>query len=108
MLGPSRVGIIVDEGTVSAAEVVVLQALQSTRAKVFGQPTDGALDYSSANVVRVLPDESRWLLGYGTMAWSNKLPVNGMREKGIEPDVRLTIDQLWGAIESVERRLSAG
>jgi hypothetical protein len=106
VLGPSRVGILVDGGTVSAAEVVVLQALQSTRALVFGQPTDGALDYSSANVVRVLPDESRWLLGYGTMAWSNRLPVNGMREKGIEPDVRIAIDRLLSPIESVQRLLS--
>jgi hypothetical protein len=54
----------------------------------------------------VLPDESRWLLGYGTMAWSNRLPVNGMREKGIEPDVRITIDRLLSPIESVQRLLS--
>lgn len=103
--GPARVGIIVDGGTVSAAEVTVLQALQSTRARVFGQPTAGALDYSSVNVVRVLPDESRWLLGYGTMAWSNRLPKDGMREKGIEPDERIAIDRLWATIANVERRL---
>jgi hypothetical protein len=103
--GPGRVGIIVDGGTVSAAEVTVLQALQSTRAQVFGQPTAGALDYASVNIVRVLPDESRWLLGYGTMAWSNNLPENGMREKGIEPDERVAVDRLWATIQNVERRL---
>jgi hypothetical protein len=103
--GPSRIGVIVDGGTVSAGESLVLRALQSRRATVFGQPTAGALDYASVNVVRVLPDESRWLLGYGTITASNRLPVNGMREKGIAPDVRIRVDRLLGAIDEVERRL---
>jgi hypothetical protein len=103
--GPARVAVLVDGGTVSAAEVLVLQALRSTRARVFGQPTAGALDYQSTNVVRVLPTEARWLLGYGTITASSALPRNGMRGTGILPDVTIPVDGLWEAILDVERQL---
>jgi hypothetical protein len=106
--GPSRVGVITDGGTVSAGEVFVLHALRSTRARVFGQPTAGALDYPSVNIVRVLPDEHRWFLGYPTLAASIHLPKNGMRGKGIVPDVLLPVDRLWPPLQTVERRLSTG
>lgn len=105
VVGPARVAVLVDGGTVSAAEVVVLQALASTRARVFGQPTAGALDYQSTNIVRVLPNETRWLLGYGTITASAALPRNGMRGAGILPDVRIPVEDLWGAILDVEARL---
>ncbi len=106
--GSDRVGLITDGGTASAGEVLVLKALRSTRARVFGRPTAGALDYPSVNIVRVHPDESRWLLGYPTLAASIRLPKNGMRGKGIEPDVRIPVEGLWSTIEDVERRLGGG
>jgi hypothetical protein len=90
---PLRVAVLVDGGTVSAAEVLVLQALRSTRAVVIGEPTAGALDYQSVNVIRLSSDENRWFLGYPTIA---RLPhftdVGRMRGRGIQPDVRLR----WG------------
>jgi len=106
--GPSRVALITDGGTVSAGEVLVLDALRSSRARVFGQPTAGALDYPSVNIVRVHPDERRWFLGYPTLAASIHLPANGMRGKGIEPDVRIPVGGLWSTIKEVERRLGDG
>ncbi len=106
VVNDAPVGVLVDHGTVSAAEVLVLRALESTRATVFGEPTAGALDYQSVNVVRILPDESRWLLGYPTITASPHLPKNGMRGRGIVPHMRMDVTGLWPPIERVERRLS--
>jgi hypothetical protein len=108
LLGPPHVAIVTDGGTVSAGEVLVLKALRSTRARVFGQPTAGALDYPSVNVVRVAPGEQRWHLGYPTMASSAHLPRNGMRGKGIAPDARIAVWELWPVIVEVDRRLRGG
>jgi C-terminal processing protease CtpA/Prc len=89
VFGPRRVGILIDRGTVSAAEVAVEFALQSTRAVVFGEPTAGALDYEQVNVVSLDPEEHRWLLGYPTITRDVSLPKGGIRGKGLQPDVRV-------------------
>jgi hypothetical protein len=75
---------------------------------VFGEPTAGALDYQSVNVVQLLPNERRWFLGYPTITASAALPRGGMRGKGIAPDVRLDGDAIahgWAAIAAVDRAL---
>lgn len=104
--GPARVGVLIDRGTVSAAEVTVLHALRSERATVFGRPTAGALDYQSVNVVAIAADEKRWYLGYPTITASPRLPAGGMRGKGIRPDVPLDVDRLADPIAAVEARLA--
>lgn len=106
-IGPAKVAVITDGGTVSAAEVLVLRALRSTRALVVGEPTAGALDYQSVNIVRILPGENRWFLGYPTVTRSVHLPEGGMRGKGIQPDVRIPVSGLWDAIDRAERVLDA-
>jgi hypothetical protein len=92
--GPARVGVLIDRGTVSAAEVAVEFALRSTRATVFGEPTAGALDYEQVNIVPLDAREKRWFLGYPTITRDPSLPVGGMRGKGIQPDVRVR----WGPV----------
>jgi hypothetical protein len=87
IVGPRRVGVLIDRGTVSASEVLVLRALRSERARVYGEPTAGALDYQSVNIVRLSPAERQWYLGYGTITARASLPSGGMRGKGIPPDV---------------------
>ena len=72
--GPRVVGVLIDRGTVSASEVLVLTALRSQRATVFGEPTAGALDYQTASIVPLSPREKRWYLGYGTITRSRDLP----------------------------------
>jgi hypothetical protein len=89
--GPRRVGILVDRGTVSAAEAFLVQALHSERVTTFGEPTAGALDYQTVSIVRLLPDEHRWLLGYPTITAHPDLPTDGVRGKGIQPDVSLNL-----------------
>ena len=106
-IGPAKVAVITDGGTVSAAEVLVLRALRSTRAVVVGEPTRGALDYQSVNIVRVSPGENRWFLGYPTITASAHLPRGGMRGTGIRPDVGIPVDGLWDAIRRAEQLLDA-
>jgi hypothetical protein len=105
--GPRRVGVLVDRGTVSASEVFVLYALRSPRATVFGEPTAGALDYQSANIVSISPRERRWLLGYGTVTRTPGLPAGGMRGKGIPPQVPIDLRRVADPVAYVDRALSA-
>jgi hypothetical protein len=105
--GPRRVGVLVDRGTVSASEVFVLSALRSPRATVFGEPTAGALDYQSANIVSISPNERRWLLGYGTITRGPGLPAGGMRGKGIPPQVPIDLRKVGDPVGYVDRALSA-
>lgn len=103
--GDWRVAVLTDRGTVSASEVTVLMALRSTRAVVIGEPTAGALDYQSTQIVGLGTGDRRWALGYPTITAHADLPQRGMRGRGIAPDVPLE----WGAVADpmaeVERRM---
>ena len=103
--GPSYVGVMIDEGTVSASEVLVLKALRSTRAVVFGLPTAGALDYQSTYIVPLVPGVGRWFLGYPTITRDTLLPLDGMRGNGIAPQVRLDWNLIPDPINHVDRAL---
>jgi hypothetical protein len=104
--GPRRVGVLIDRGTVSASEVFVLYALRSPRATVFGEPTAGALDYQSASIVSLSPNEKRWYLGYGTITRGPGLPGGGMRGKGIPPQVRMKLSLVADPVGAVDRALT--
>jgi hypothetical protein len=105
--GPRAVGVLTDGGTVSAGEVLVERALRSNRATVFGAPTAGALDYQSVSLVSISPSETRWFLGYPTIARSPELPSGGMRGRGIQPQVPLDVDHLPDPIAAVDGRLAS-
>jgi hypothetical protein len=105
--GPRRVGVLIDRGTVSASEVFVLDALRSGRATVFGEPTAGALDYQSANIVSISPRERRWYFGYGTITRGPGLPAGGMRGKGIPPQVRIDLHAVADPVAFVDKALPA-
>ncbi len=92
--GGWKVAVLVDGGTVSAAEVLVLRALRSTRAVVIGEPTAGALDYQSVQIVGLGTGDRRWALGYPTIAAHTALPARGMRGRGIPP----TIPVRWATV----------
>lgn len=103
--GPTRVGILIDRGTVSAAEVLVAEAKRSNRVTVYGEPTAGALDYENVNIVPIAPGERRWYLGYPTITANSELPKGGMRGRGIAPDVRMNWARVPDPITAVERAL---
>jgi hypothetical protein len=104
--GPRTVGVLIDHGTVSASEVLVLHALRSNRATVFGAPTAGALDYQSVNIVRLSPKEPRWLIGYPTITRSPDLPAGGMRGRGIQPQIPLDLGRLPDPVAAVDKYLA--
>jgi C-terminal processing protease CtpA/Prc len=106
--GPRAVGVIIDRGTVSASEVLVLTALRSPRATVFGEPTAGALDYQTASIVAISPRERRWYLGYGTITRRSDLPHNGIRGHGIPPQVPLDLRRISDPVAYVDRALTRG
>ncbi|MBL0937671.1 MAG: hypothetical protein IBJ03_02190 [Gemmatimonadaceae bacterium] len=103
--GGWRVAVLVDGGTVSAAEVLVLRALRSERAVVLGQPTAGALDYQSTQIVSLGTGDRRWALGYPTITAHVDLPARGMRGRGIMPQQRVDWTKVRDAYAEVERRL---
>jgi hypothetical protein len=108
LAGDWRVAVLVDDGTVSAAEVVVLRALRSTRAVVVGEPTAGALDYQSVQIISLGTGDGRWALGYPTMAAHTDLPQRGMRGRGIAPGIVMAWEVIPDAIAAVEQRLLGG
>ena len=86
LAGNWRVAVLVDGGTVSAAEVLVLHALRSTRAVVIGEPTAGALDYQSVQILSLGTGDTRWGLG-------------------IAPQIAVSWDAIPDPIAAVEQRL---
>ncbi len=105
--GPRRVGVLSDGGTVSASEVMLLDAVRSRRVTSFGQPTEGALYYQSTTVVWFSPRERRWGLGFPTQIAAEWLPGPNTRRHGIDPQVRLDLDQLADPLATVARALQS-
>ncbi|MEP7382206.1 MAG: S41 family peptidase [Gemmatimonadota bacterium] len=102
--GDWQVVVMVDRGTVSASEVLVLRALRSTRAVVVGENTAGALDYQSVQIVGLGTGDRRWALGYPTITAHADLPKRGMRGTWIAPTVRVDWHTLDDPIAEMERR----
>jgi C-terminal processing protease CtpA/Prc len=103
--GPWKVAVLTNRSTVSASEVLVLKALQSKRATVIGEPTEGALDYQSTRIVWFSPNERRWGVGYPTITDHATLPIGGIRGKGIQPDIRLDWKTVRDPVATVQRLL---
>ncbi|WP_162903050.1 S41 family peptidase [Taibaiella koreensis] len=52
---PQKVGILINDGTMSAAEMFLIWARQSNKVTIFGTHSRGALDYAEIGDVRELP-----------------------------------------------------
>jgi hypothetical protein len=104
--GPAKVAVLIDGGTVSAAEVFLREARRSMRVIVYGENTAGALDYMSVTIVRVGDTGKRWYLGYPVITARPDLPHMGMRGIGIPPDVRVDWSHTPDAIGWVDAALA--
>jgi hypothetical protein len=105
-IGPPRVAVLIDGGTVSAAEVFLREARRSMKVIVYGQNTAGALDYMSVSIVRIGDSGKRWYLGYPVITARPDLPHMGMRGTGIPPDVRVDWSRTPDAIGWVDAALA--
>lgn len=86
---PKTVSILVNRNTASAAELFLLEAKQSSKVKVFGTNTSGAIDY--LEVVRTKMPCSFYTIGYSAVK-SNRLPDHPLDNIGIKPDVAIPAD----------------
>lgn len=81
---PKRVSILVNEASASSTEIFLLQARQSTKVKLYGRNTMGAVDYSDAASLTL--NGGLFQLRYSTSR-SNRLPKEEIDYIGIRPDV---------------------
>lgn len=84
---PKKIGIIVNEGTVSAAELFLLLAKQSDKVTIFGSHTRGALDYTELGDTRILPCPYIGFLCPMGMSQHKVYPY--IDNVGIKPDVEI-------------------
>lgn len=83
---PRAVALLVDAGTASSAEELVLASAQSTKVTTVGRPTYGALDYSNLRPVRLPSGERTLMLPTSRRLWPDGFSVDAA---GIEPAVRV-------------------
>ncbi len=83
---PRAVALLVNGGTASAAEELVVAARQSAKVLVVGAPTYGALDYSNVRE-QVLPSGER--TAYVPTTRRQWLPAFSVDAAGLAPDVRV-------------------
>ena len=86
---PAHFAILIDRGTVSAAEAFVLAAWKSDRVTIFGDNSGGSIDYQSVSIVPLACRQHGLRLGYPTIGGSEHLPAGGFNAEGIPPDVRI-------------------
>ncbi|MEO8449918.1 MAG: S41 family peptidase [Gemmatimonadota bacterium] len=103
--GLRKVGLLVDRGTVSAAEAFLVRAMRSRRVTVFGEATGGALDYQSVSIVRFQASGKRWYFGYPTITARADLPKGGIKGRGVQPNIRIEWSREPDPIGRVEREL---
>lgn len=85
-----NVAILTDRAVASAAESFILHSkLASSKVKVFGSPTQGMIDYTSVNALKLKTSgDQNILFGYPTSTYHKEvIPKNGYNKTGIIPDV---------------------
>lgn len=82
-----NVAILTDGACMSAAESFIIHSRQnSSLVKTFGSPTDGVIDYTSVNAVRLESGRQNILFGYPTSTLSTE-PEGRYNQTGMLPDV---------------------
>ncbi|MBO9676396.1 MAG: hypothetical protein J7577_23345 [Sphingobacteriaceae bacterium] len=83
---PKFVSLIIDKNTASAAELFILKAKQSSKVKLYGTNSSGAIDY--LEVVRTKLPCGFYSLGYPACK-SLRLPGYPLDNVGIKPDIEI-------------------
>lgn len=84
-----KVAILTDKGCMSAAESFILHSKNvSNKVITFGSPTQGVIDYTSVNTVKLNSSGIQTIyFGYPTSSLHKLIPANGYNRTGIIPDV---------------------
>lgn len=86
MQNPKKVAILVNENTASSAEIVTLEAKQSSKTTIIGSRTKGLADYIEVRDWGLPKYGWRLAFGLAKSPWVDKKPIDN---KGISPDVRV-------------------
>lgn len=103
--GQRAVGFLIDHGTVSASEAMLVAAKRNPAVKVFGEESAGALEYQSVSIVSFKSSEARWYLGYPTITGNIHRAANAPRH-GIVPDVAIDLKRSTDPVGDVIARLA--
>lgn len=86
-----NVAIFTDGGSASAAESFILHSKRSsTKVQIFGEPTEGMIDYTSVNSVLLNSGKQYIYFRYPTGTLHQEIPDNGYNKTGIIPDVPIS------------------
>ena len=88
-----NVAILTDNGCMSAAESFIIHSKASSDLiTLFGSPTGGVIDYTSANGLKLDSGSQNIYFGYPTGTLHKEIPENGFNKNGIQPDMPLGDD----------------
>lgn len=83
-----NVAILTDKGCMSAAESFIIHSKRaSTKVTTFGKPTNGVIDYTSVNTLKLNSGDQNIYFGYPTSTLHKDIVKNGFNKTGIIPDV---------------------
>lgn len=88
-----NVAILTDEACASAAESFIIHSKKSsTKVKIFGNHTDGMIDYTSVNSLLLKSGKQYIYFGYPTSTLHKDIPNRGYNKTGIIPDIPIQFD----------------
>jgi len=88
---PKQVFILVDRFSASATEYFLMEARQSSKVKIVGQNTRGAVDYTDIGLPRILLDSLFYL--QIPMIRNDRLETTKLDNIGIKPDISVPEDE---------------
>lgn len=87
--GPATVAVLLDSGSVSAAESTALWARRQSKVRLIGEPSGGSIDLLTVGLTRVGCQDWGYLLGLPTIAAGADIAERGLNRTGIPLDHRI-------------------
>lgn len=87
---PTKVAILIDKNTASSAESFLLNAIQSSKVKVYGEHSAGMLDYNNTQFFNIPCKDLNLVIPIGR---SKRLPENPIDNIGVKPDIKIDVKE---------------
>jgi len=88
---PIEVAILIDRNTASSAESFLLNAMQSTKVKIYGENSAGMLDYNNTQYFDIPCKDLNLVIPIGR---SKRLPEYPIDNIGIKPDIKIDVKEV--------------